>query len=742
MLKLAVWAMAAGVLAQVALAAPEKLAIEILHTNDIHGYLRTGADGNGGAGAMAAKVVAARARADKDPNYAVLAMDAGDLQGGGAEDGFSRGAMMSEFLIGVGYDAYVPGNHDFGYGLKVLTDMTTAYRAKGGHALACNIRKMQGGDQATDLCDGSFLFTVKGVKIGVVGATTPGTERMNLDENVQGLFFADPIDQIKKEAKALKAQGAGVVIMLSHVGLDNGKYVDDKKICAAVKDISVVIGGHTHTLMEKAFVEPTNKGVIVQAGSQGHYMGSLTIYVDKKTGAPIDENNDGAIDFDYHVIDLTHEPGASPLADQLKSKYWDPVQTQLEAKVGDADIGLYRKFYKTESQLGSLLADAMLEAAPGSQIALSATSELRADLRRGPITMKDIFEVVPFDNEVVKLKIAGFLIKEIVEGVYGDGRRFINVAGMEVIVDSRKPDGQKVQSIKIGGKEMDPNAKYDLATTDFMAQGKGGFKQFENKPPYDKTGISNRDALTNKIKKLKTVTADAIASHRLRDLALEEEIGKVSRVFSTEMTSQAPNLYDLVAAGVLGSPARGDLSLIDTSSIHWKLSDKFPVVKQDLFELVPYDNQLVTTSITGAQLSDVFKAMLAKSPNRFGAYIAGGSLMLNGADFKLLIGGQPVDAGKSYKLVTYDHLLTGPSGFEALGALRLPPTQVGLSMRDGLAAWIKQVSPVGLEDFPSVPGVVMGGQSAGRTAGRVVNFQRLKMDDDETPAPRSGPHEE
>lgn len=725
MLKTTLRALALLALTQVAVAAPERLAIEILHTNDVHGYLRPNDAGNGGAGAVAALVAAAREKAKKDPGYGVLVVDAGDLQGGGAEDSFSRGAMMQDYLIGVGYDAYAPGNHDFGYGLKVLTDMTRTFRTKGGKAMAVNIRKMQGGEQATEVCDGGAIFTVKGVKVGVVGANTPGTERLNLDENVAGLHFADPIEPVKKETRELKKQGAHVVVLLSHVGLDNGRYVDDKKICAAVKDVRAVVGGHSHSMMDKPFVEPTNKAVIVQAGSQGRWLGSLTLYFDKKTLEPIDENGDGAVDHEYKLIDLGREPGKHKLADQLKAKYWDPVQAQLEEKVGDSDIGLFRKFYKSESQLGSLLADGMLEAAPGAQIALSATSELRADLRRGPIAVKDVFQVVPFDNEVVKLKIAGFLLKEVIEGVYGDGRRFLNVAGMQVLVDSRKPEGQRVQSITIAGKEIDDNAKYDLATTDFMAQGKGGFKQFENKPKYEKTGISNREALTRRIKKLKTLTADSVEMRRLRDAALDEEIGKVSRVFSTEMNSQAPNLFDLVAHSVLGSPARGELSLIDTSSIHWKLSEKFPVVKKDLFELVSYDNKVVTTSITGAQLQQVFKSMLSRGERRFNGYIAGGSLVINGSEFQLLIGEKPVEAGKSYKLVTYDHLLTGPGGFEALGALKLDGTQVGIAMRDSLAQWIKQKTPVGLEDFPSQPGVVLGGQSARRTAGRVVNFEKL-----------------
>jgi 5'-nucleotidase/UDP-sugar diphosphatase len=705
-------------------APPAKVAIEILHTNDLHGYLRTGENGNGGAGAMAALIEAARKKAKDDPAYDVVVLDGGDLMGGGAEDSFSRGKMMQDFIIGAGYDAYAIGNHDFGYGLETITTLSSELRKKGTAVLGVNIRNMHGGEQATSVADSGVILKRKGVQLGIVGATTPGVERMNLDENVAGLHFAEPIEPVKKHVRELQKQGATFVLMLSHVGLDNKQYVDDKKIAAAVKGIGAVVGGHSHTMMDKAFIEPTNKAVIVQAGSNGRWIGSLTLWFDGKNGMPLDEDKNGTIDFQYKLIELSKQPGAHKLADELKSKYWDPVQSQLEEVVGHADIGLYRKFYKSESQLGNLLADAMLDAAPGAVCAISATSELRGDIRRGEVRNKDIFETVPFDNEVVKTKVGGFLIKEVLDSVFGDGRRFVNVAGMEVLVDSRKPEGQRVVSITIAGKPLDENAQYELATTDFIVQGKGGFKQFQ-KPPYTKTGVSNRDALAKRIKKLGTVVADSIPMRRIRDAALEEEIGRVKRTFSTEMTSQAPNIFDIVAQAVLGKTPRGDLALIDSSPIHWKLTEKFPVVKKDLYELVSYDNQVVTAPITGEQLTGMFTSMLAKGDKRFNGYVAGGHLIINGTKFELLIGDKPVEAGKTYKLVTYDHLLTGPKGFEALGALKLTGTNAGLQMRPALEQWIKAVTPIDLDDFPSRPGVVVGADPS-RTVDRVRNFERMR----------------
>jgi 2',3'-cyclic-nucleotide 2'-phosphodiesterase (5'-nucleotidase family) len=703
--------------------APAKIEIEVLHTNDVHGYTRPHAAGNGGAGAVAARVAAARERARTDRAYDVVVVDCGDLFGGGAEDSFSKGKMMAEFATGVGYDVYVPGNHDFGYGLPPLLAMSKALREKGTAVLAVNIRKKDGGGQATHLCDGDTMITRKGIKIGVVGATTPGTERMNLDENVEGLEFTDPTSAIAERVQALRKAGATLVMLASHVGLDNGKYVDDKKIAHAVTDLDVIVGGHTHKLLDRPYVEPASKALIVQAGSQNRWMGSLTLAFDGRTGKPLDENGDGVVDHRYEVIEMSRQPGAHPLAAELKTRYWDPIQKELDARVGTADVGLYRKFYKTESILGSFLADAILEAAPGAQIAMSATSELRDDLRRGEVRVKDVFEVVPFDNEVVRCKVKGRLIRDVLDSVYGAGRRFVQVAGMTVKVDSRKPQGRRVIAVTVGGQPLSDTADYVLATTDFMAQGKGGFSQFNHRPPYEKTGVSNRDAMIARIRKLGTVTSAAVEMGRLEDAALMVEIGKVTRTFGTEMSSQAPNLFDIVAQSLLGRTPRGDLALIDSSGIHWKLSPRFPVVKRDLHELCPYDNQVVTAPITGKQLSEVF-ADIVKSQRRLSAWIAGGTLVVAGAEWQLLIGGAPLDPARTYTLVTYDHLLTGPRGFEKLGALRLTGAPVGVSMRDSLEAWVRAVTPIGPEDLPARPGVVID-QPVRRTVDRMMRFDSL-----------------
>lgn len=715
-----------------------KFVLEILHTNDLHGHVRPGIGGRGGAGAIASRIDLSRARAKGDPNYDVLVVDAGDIFGGTAEDHFSEGKMMADFLVGAGYDVFTVGNHDFGFGLGPLYDAVARMRAGNVAVLGANIVEKGTSTVASKICSGAILVEKKGLKIGIIGATTPGVERMNLNEFVEGYEFPDPIAIVKEKAEKLTGAGADVIVLVSHVGHDNGKYVDDKKIAAAVPSVRAIIGGHSHTAIKNAYVDSGTGAIVVQTGALGRALGSLALTFDAKTKKPVDEDGDRAIDHVYTLIDLKQVPGQHPIVDELRAKYWDPVKPQLEAFVGINADTLYRKFYKTETQLGDLLADAILDAAPGAQIAMIGNSDLRSDLYKGNLEFKDVFEVVPFDNAVVKLTVSGKVLKEAIDDCYGSGRHFAQVAGMRVHVDSRKPEGERVISIRVNDELVTDGASYVLATSDFIAQGKAGFSQF-GKDKYEPVNVTIRDALIARIKKLGTLTDANIPMGRIRDAYLSEEIGRVTTTFSTDMFAAGPNLFDIVASSVLGAPPRGDLALIDSGEIHWRLSERFPVVRRDLNELVPFDrNAVVTTKITGKQLNEVFGAFVKKTAEskekRFRPYIAGAQIVINGAEFKLLIGGQPVDEGKTYTLVTYDHLLTGPRGFEVLGKMGLKPTSLNLPMRAAVEAWIKHATPVGPEDFPGEPAVIMEG-AVSRTATRIANFGAQGEDPAHEPDP-------
>jgi 5'-nucleotidase len=709
-----------------AAAAAGRIELEILHTNDLHGHIRPGVGRRGGAGAIAARVEAARQRARTDPAYDVVVVDAGDAFGGTAEDALTHGRMMADFLASVPYDVFTIGNHDFGHGLTALTESVDAMRRAGVVVLGANIRNQEGGAQAERLAAASVLIRRKNVALGVIGVTTPGVERMNLDEDVRGLAFVDPIPAVEKAAAALKREGASVIVLVSHVGLDNGPYVDDKKIARAVADVRAIVGGHSHTVLKAPIVEPTHRTLIVQAGSNARGLGSLTLHLDAKTGRPIDADGDGVVDHAYALTELATVPGAHALADRLAATYWDPLKPQLDRKVGIAKETLYRKFYKTETPLGNLVADSVLAAVPGAQIAITAASDLRSDLFPGDIQMKDVFSVLPFENAVVKLPVRGSLIAAVMDDCYGHGRHFAHVAGMKVVADSRKPDGQRVRSIEVGGEPLSPDREYVLATSDFIAQGKAGFSQFE-RPAYEATGVKVRDAVVRRIETMAMVNPDSIPDGRLRDLFLSEEVGRVTTTYTTNMFGPGPTLFDLVAHGALGSPARADFALIDADEIHWRLSERFPVTRRDLYELASFDNPLVVSSITGDQLKSAMAPLVQRftGERRFRAYLAGATIVIHGTQFELLVGDRPVEPARAYRMLTTNHLLDGPRGFEALGALSLAGQPAGIKMREALERWIRQMSPVGPEHFPARPSVIVG-QPVERTAGRLVNFERME----------------
>src|SRR5208337_5123214 len=114
----------------------------------------------------------------------------------------------------------------------------------------------------------------KGVRIAVIGITTPETYYTTKPGNVTGLTFAAPEKVLPAIIKRVRAQGASIVVVLSHDGLDA-----DRELAGKVRGIDFIVGGHSHTAIRDPVVESGT--VIVQAGSNGIYLGVLNITFDR-----------------------------------------------------------------------------------------------------------------------------------------------------------------------------------------------------------------------------------------------------------------------------------------------------------------------------------------------------------------------------------------------------------------------------------------------------------------------------
>lgn len=256
--------------------------ITILHTNDVHSYidpLPADDPRNPGMGGVAKRAELISTIRRENPN--VLLLDAGDIFQGTPYFNYYGGELEYKLMSMMKYDATTIGNHDFDNGLEgMLSQMPNAKF----EFLSANY------DFKNTILD-SFvkpykIFTIDGIKIGVFGL---GVELIGLvdKKNYRETVYNNPLEISKDMVRVLKTENkCDIVICLSHLGYSYKNDKDkicDLKLAELTKDIDLIIGGHTHTFLDKPTVvkNADNKDVLVnQVGCYGLNLGRIDFYLD------------------------------------------------------------------------------------------------------------------------------------------------------------------------------------------------------------------------------------------------------------------------------------------------------------------------------------------------------------------------------------------------------------------------------------------------------------------------------
>ena len=263
-----------------ALAKPELIKVTLLHTNDWHSRIdafpKDGGKyaGMGGAATRAALIKKIRAQEEH-----VILLDAGDIFQGTPYFNFFEGELEYKLMSEMGYDAATLGNHDFDNGIEGIINQLQHAKFE---LLNCNYDFSK--TLLADKVKPYRIFKKGGVKIGVIGV---GIELEGLvpKELYGDIIYHNPVDIADKLAQVLKTQkGCDLVICLSHLGFEyqNDK-LSDKKLAEKSAYIDIIVGGHTHTFLQKPIVikNQLNKDVIInQVGWAGLQLGKVDFYFD------------------------------------------------------------------------------------------------------------------------------------------------------------------------------------------------------------------------------------------------------------------------------------------------------------------------------------------------------------------------------------------------------------------------------------------------------------------------------
>ncbi len=396
-------------------AAAPKEDITILHTNDVHcDYEKY------------AKVATLHKSAD-------LLVDAGDHVQGGVIGTLSKGEYIVDIMNYLKYDAAVPGNHEFDYGMDQFLHIAKDL-AKYPY-ISANFT----GKDGKPYFDAYKMFEVKGVKVAFVGVCTPETFTKSTptyfqDANgnyiygfCEGNNGADLYKAVQKAIDAAKAAGADYVIGLGHLGIDEQSSPwMSKEVIANTTGFDAFIDGHSHSTFSETIKDKSGKEVVFeQTGTKLANVGKIIIKAD---GTITHEN-----------VDLnTVEPDAEAAAYiQTITDKFDALQKQVVAKtsveltINGADGK--RAVRNAETNLGDLCADAY-RILLGADIAFVNGGGVRDNIKVGDITYGDIIKVHPFGNEACLVEVTGQQIKDALElgsAAYpGESGGFLQVSGL------------------------------------------------------------------------------------------------------------------------------------------------------------------------------------------------------------------------------------------------------------------------------------------------------------------------
>lgn len=451
------------------MAAQEPVNITILGTSDLHGtfvpwdYATDTANMAGSLSQIATQVHKVRAQ---QPN--VILVDAGDTIQGNFVETF-KNDKTSPMILGfnaLNYDVWVLGNHEFDFGLNVLSTSLDQFK---GTALAGNIFWESG----KPYLPAYKIVERQGVKIGIIGMDTPMTaEFAKGTDRVKGLNFIDPVGAVKTVIQQIHDK-VDAIVLVAHMGIDNenqrpGTGVGD--IARANPELAAIVAGHMHVKVDK---EVINGVIVTEPDKYGRALSRIDLQFEQQNGKYVLINKDS---YTYSIKDVDSdrkmEDIYEPYHNTLRANANRPIAQLLghDLVPQDAVKGI-PQVHVQDTGISALFQEASRHYAPKAQVIALQIDNDRPKLNVGTISAKDIaFNYQYAGGEITVYQLTGKELKKYMEWSAGyfnqlqDGdvtysfnpqRRASKYStndffdGVTYTIDLTKPAGQRITDLKM-----------------------------------------------------------------------------------------------------------------------------------------------------------------------------------------------------------------------------------------------------------------------------------------------------
>ena len=422
-----------------------------------------------------------------------IVLNGGDDYQGTPISSITKGFSQIELLNLYGLDGFVLGNHDFDYGMYTLY---SALKGANFPYLAANL-----GIKGTSktFAKPYLIKEINGIKIGIIGVVPMDLMTLTLPKNVAQLRMLNTDSVIAADISILKKEKCNLIVLLSHNGVDRDKIFAEK----FHKDLDVIIGGHSHTVLFKP--EVVDGVIICQAGSYGRDLGKLELKVDIK--------KDTVIKYFGKLVETKFD----------STIYDKPAMEKVEKMIAAIEPEMKRPIGKLISEwkknnLGQWEADA-IRTKLETDISFLNAGSIRKTMIPGDITIGDIWEINPFGNSMMKFSVSGKSIKKMLANnlrslsKIKDNPEYDNILLSGLYIEFNSKDitpasDDFITKILVNGKELDENKIYSVSTNNYVvSQLNKYFGEIPDKVEAEDTNILDRDLIIEAVQKQKEINS-------------------------------------------------------------------------------------------------------------------------------------------------------------------------------------------------------------------------------------------
>ena len=454
---------------------PDTVCISILHTTDLHGHILPtfDYDGNPDRGGLARCARQIRRWQQENPNSILI--DVGDVYQGTDVSLRNKGALMIEPLNHPQYDAWVVGNHEFDWGMECFEH---ALHESNMPVLAANM--LMEGKLAGEFPDAKHPFAkiqpfilkeVAGIKLAIIGVTTPGMPFWLWPEFTRGLDFRHPVEPVRRAIASAKSGGADVIVLTGHMGLKTRSGGDDfantvMALTSEFPEVPVFIAGHTHQDLPSRL---TNGVLFTQADHFGIHVGRVDLLFDRNSKKLLRREAICELMYNRFSFDQVVLSRAKSHLAESSAAVSEPIGELAETLRGRSRPG---RPSDVERLIGAAIMEMLLERKVPVDGVMHGTFDDKADLIAGPKTVYDVWHIIPYENYIVTAQLSPEEIKVAMEDVFASHEKR-NLLGFELKTEGRR-DNCKIVSMALANREpLDRNKKYVIAFNSFDARSGG-----------------------------------------------------------------------------------------------------------------------------------------------------------------------------------------------------------------------------------------------------------------------------